>query len=439
MELTEDYINEISPDTPSTKNANKLLSKTQWLVKKSNRAIWSEIYGSGKKPYLAQIDSQNIAFKCTCPSRKFPCKHGLALGLYVANNDLQKIVMDDEPLWVKEWIDKRKSKAITKTNKTPVKEKSPEVTQKQNNKKWSNAVLDVAIVELWLLDVVKIGISDFPSKHDEYWEKLKKRMVDIKLTGFNSFFNLLQTLDYGKDWEQKVLAILAEMHLLVQSIKHHEIFDDMFKTELGFLLGWSVSKQELLKNTETEVVDDKWIVVKVSLSENSGLTVRKVYLYGTATNHWAYILEFAHGNSYFTDLYVESVILQAKLLFYNGVLKTRAYLKVKGADEGFDKNLLKPFKNLDEAHENYKDVKMLFSWVSEYPQFVALCNVVEKDSRFYLVDEEDGLLPLLEFSMEKYFELISQTRGYFFDAFYLQTKEGVELLGFYQDEKVVSL
>ena len=45
MKITEDYINDISPDAPSTKNANKILSKTKWLVKKSDRAIWSEIYG----------------------------------------------------------------------------------------------------------------------------------------------------------------------------------------------------------------------------------------------------------------------------------------------------------------------------------------------------------------------------------------------------------
>ena len=45
---------------------------------------WGTIQGSGKDPYQACIDFSGPAFKCTCPSRKFPCKHGLGLFLIVA-------------------------------------------------------------------------------------------------------------------------------------------------------------------------------------------------------------------------------------------------------------------------------------------------------------------------------------------------------------------
>ena len=107
----------------------------------------------------------------------------MALGLYIAKNGLDNISKEDEPLWVKEWIDKRESKATTKANKPAPKEKSVEVIKKENEKKWSSAVANVAIVELWLQDVIKMGILDFPSKEYEYWEDLKKRMVDVKLTG----------------------------------------------------------------------------------------------------------------------------------------------------------------------------------------------------------------------------------------------------------------
>ncbi len=43
--------------------------------------------GSGRQPYQARVDLAEPAFKCSCPSRKFPCKHGLALLLLFAKTD----------------------------------------------------------------------------------------------------------------------------------------------------------------------------------------------------------------------------------------------------------------------------------------------------------------------------------------------------------------
>ena len=35
--------------------------------------------GGGRTPYQMSVGLTGPAFECTCPSRKFPCKHGLAL------------------------------------------------------------------------------------------------------------------------------------------------------------------------------------------------------------------------------------------------------------------------------------------------------------------------------------------------------------------------
>ena len=49
--------------------------------------IWGECQGSGSKPYLVGVDirTPEYASKCSCPSRKFPCKHALALLLLSAS------------------------------------------------------------------------------------------------------------------------------------------------------------------------------------------------------------------------------------------------------------------------------------------------------------------------------------------------------------------
>ncbi len=41
--------------------------------------VWGLCAGSAKQPYQAIVDLAGPAYKCSCPSRKFPCKHALAL------------------------------------------------------------------------------------------------------------------------------------------------------------------------------------------------------------------------------------------------------------------------------------------------------------------------------------------------------------------------
>ncbi len=47
--------------------------------------LWGLCAGSGKNPYQVVVDLSGPAYKCSCPSRKFPCKHALGLLLNWAN------------------------------------------------------------------------------------------------------------------------------------------------------------------------------------------------------------------------------------------------------------------------------------------------------------------------------------------------------------------
>lgn len=172
MEFTKDQILSLAPDQASISAGEKVYKKTAWDVKRSERALWAAIKGSGKNPYLTQIDLQNIAFKCSCPSRKFPCKHGLALGLYLCDQDLSHIPLEEEPLWVKEWIDKRQEKA----SKPAVKKvQSKEKRAEKITDKWQETAQSIEYFELWLSDLIKGGI--LPLSHYVYsdWQKTNKR------------------------------------------------------------------------------------------------------------------------------------------------------------------------------------------------------------------------------------------------------------------------
>lgn len=94
MTLNAHQILAHAPDAASAKVNSQLTAPHHWSnLGPSQIALWGECQGSGKNPYRTQIDLNGPAFKCSCPSRKFPCKHGLGLYLLRAADSARAEMM----------------------------------------------------------------------------------------------------------------------------------------------------------------------------------------------------------------------------------------------------------------------------------------------------------------------------------------------------------
>src|SRR5215469_13062520 len=107
ISITPEQAASLAPDAPSLKAARSLATPRPWsTLGRDDRSFWGACQGSAKDPYLTQVDWQGPAFKCTCPSRKFPCKHGLALLLLLAEQPA-RFEQSAAPEWVASWIQSR--------------------------------------------------------------------------------------------------------------------------------------------------------------------------------------------------------------------------------------------------------------------------------------------------------------------------------------------
>src|SRR6202034_3296211 len=85
--LTTAQVLALAPDAASAKAGQGLGNPGKWVsLGRRERSVWGQCQGSGKDPYRTQADLTGPAFHCSCPSRKFPCKHGLGLLLILASN-----------------------------------------------------------------------------------------------------------------------------------------------------------------------------------------------------------------------------------------------------------------------------------------------------------------------------------------------------------------
>lgn len=110
MALTQETIAALAPDQPSLKAAAQQMKPAKWPLRARadvGDLVWGECQGSGANPYRVVFDAGDQGYKCTCPSRKFPCKHVLALMLMFVADD-SPFARAPTPDWVSDWVGRRR-------------------------------------------------------------------------------------------------------------------------------------------------------------------------------------------------------------------------------------------------------------------------------------------------------------------------------------------
>ncbi len=386
LTLTEDQILALAPDAASQKAGKDLGQMDKWVSYGADfTAIWGECQGSGSKPYQTQIDSQNIAFKCSCPSRKFPCKHGLGLLLLYAKNNAV-FSGKEAPGWVKEWIDKRgeKSEKIAENVAKPVDEAAQAKRQQARIKKVNEGIEELL---LWIKDVIRNGLLQIPGKESSF-RALSKRMVDAQAPGLAGIINTFEEINFYKEgWQSLLLDKLITLYLLITGYKNQESLSHEMKLEIAGLIGFAQSQEELKAK---DGIRDDWFVMGKQISEDAQLTIERNWLYGINTRKYALILQFYVKNQVKGLTLTTGSIIDAELVFYNPGLATRALLKQQ--HEWKPPVIVKGLNNWKESIAQQAADYENNPFTSEIPFIVEQLKPVIYNERWWLKDRDDNMM-----------------------------------------------
>jgi hypothetical protein len=107
---SRDQVLALAPDASSQKAAQGVAAPGKWSSRgATGTVLYGECKGSGAKPYSACVDLTEPAYRCSCPSRKFPCKHALGLLLMWSADGVPEV--QAVPQWVTEWLESRAERA----------------------------------------------------------------------------------------------------------------------------------------------------------------------------------------------------------------------------------------------------------------------------------------------------------------------------------------
>lgn len=333
--LTADAVAALAPDAASLKAARGLLGLKGWgNLGADAEAAWGECQGSGAKPYQTQVDLRGAApaFKCSCPSRKFPCKHGLALMLLRLQAPTAFVAA--RPGWVGEWLDGRKERAEKKEVKQAAAVQAaadPAAREARLAQRWNRALKALPELKRWLADQVERGLGTLDAATRPQWETIAARMVDAQCPGLGARIRAAAALlGGGTAAPLKLLRELGQLQLIADALERQESLSEPQRADLMVQLGWPTAREEVLALGER--LRDHWTVLGQIEEERDGkLRERRVWLAGARSGRMALLLDHAHGDRPYETLYVTGTAFEVELVYYPGSAPLRALLDGEAA------------------------------------------------------------------------------------------------------------
>ncbi|WP_310485760.1 SWIM zinc finger family protein [Chamaesiphon sp. VAR_48_metabat_403] len=388
----------LAPDAGSVKNGKALATASKWQnLGGTERVLWGECQGSGKNPYQAQIDLSEPAFKCSCPSRKFPCKHGLGLFLlHTSHTNL--FTQAAPPTWVQDRIDKRSQTAQKKEEK----QKAPvdEVAQAKRQQKRSDKVgAGIADLDLWLQDLMSAGLAEAQAQSYSFWDGMAARLVDAQAPGLARRVRQLAGVanSGAADWASQLLIDLSQIHLIIQGYQRQESLSPELAAEIRTQIGWTTSQDDLLGLLQREEItshQDDWLVMgkSLSLDPTSNLQTQRIWLRGQNSDRDALILNFAVRNQPLDVSWLPGSLVPAGAIFFPSSYPLRA-IAIERQDARQPATIAGD-ATIELAIDRYRQGLIQNPWLEAFPLFMQDVIPSYYDGNWSIVDRDNNYLPL---------------------------------------------
>ncbi|HET8992407.1 MAG TPA: SWIM zinc finger family protein [Rhodococcus sp. (in: high G+C Gram-positive bacteria)] len=381
-----EQITAAAPD-PASMSAARRLSAVWSGTGRSERSLWGLCRGSGSKPYTIAVDLTGPAFRCTCPSRKFPCKHALSLLTQWAADNLPE---SPEPEDVAEWLDTRAEKAGRTTTATDSGGTSKTPDPATALRRAERVTAGLTDLERWLTDRIRSGLGSVAHDYATY-DAVASRMVDAQAPGVAAMLRTLPGVaTSGTDWPTRLLAEYSRIYLLIRAYLDVDSLPEPLARSVHSHLGFPTKIDEVRREP---AVRDHWHVLACRVTEDSRVYTRKVWLRGRDSRRWAILLDFTHGTQRFPDAApVVGTTIDADLHFHPAGAPLRAQLGTRHGPPASISTL--PGTDLDEALADYADALAADPWTRSWPMLLDAVTPTHSDDGWHLVDEHGRALPL---------------------------------------------
>lgn len=391
-----DQVLALAPDAASRKAGGKLAAAGPWSEAGSSDegTVWGLCKGSGSKPYQTVVDIADAAgpaYKCTCPSRKFPCKHALGLLLLWAGED-GAVPTGKAPDWAEEWLAGRHKRAQEKRAAggagSPSGGTDPEAARRRAERRAERVGAGATELERRLTDLLRGGLASAEQAGYGLWEETAARMVDAQAPGLAARVRELGAIPgSGPGWPVRLLEECALLHLLDQGWLRRDGLPEGLAATVRSRVGLPVS-------ADGPPVRDRWLVLAQYDTADAKLTTRRIWLHGAESDRTCLLLSYgAAGRAPELALPV-GLALEAEVSAYPGAGQPRVALGEQFAPPA-PAAIRPPGVTTSRAAARYGEALRDDPWLDAVPMTLDRVIPTPDGESWQLADaDEDAALPL---------------------------------------------
>jgi len=376
-----------APDAGSVKAARGLANLRTWSdLGCTESLVFGRCQGSGKLPYQVTVDLTGPAYRCTCPSRKFPCKHGLALLLlWVEHGDAVGEVAAAAD-FAGEWAGDRARRSAARPGAVV----DPEARARRQAEREATMSAGIDEFERWLGDLVRQGLAGARRQPYAFWDEMASRLVDAQMPGLAERVRGVSGHLAGRlDWADVLLAEAGRWQLAVHAWRARDRLGDELVGDLRVFLGWHRRGDEVAGFPR---LADRWVVAGVRQDELERIVSQRTWLYGETTGRWVLLLDFAAAGATLRTAQTVGSVVDAALALHPGSDPPRGVL---GEDhQVVGSGALPAATGVAATVDRLSSWLAANPWRERLPVAVAEVVVVPDQDRWWLQDSTGDRLPL---------------------------------------------
>lgn len=324
---TAEQVLDLAPDAASRRAGSRLGTAGPWSETGGSGAgaVWGLCKGSGSRPYATVVDTSGPAYKCSCPSRKFPCKHALGLLLLWAGDE-GTVPEAAAPGWAEEWLAGRRTRERRQEDRAADGGQSPRTAdpvaaRRRAERRAARITAGAAELEQRLTDLLRGGLAAAERSGYGPWEETAAHMVDAQAPGLAARVRELGAIPgSGQGWPVRLLEESALVHLLDRAWLGMDRLPDSLAATVRTRVG-------LTAPAEGPAVRDDWLVLAQYDSADARLTTRRIWLYGRRTGRTALLLSFGAAGRAPQLALPPGLMIDAEIVPHAGAGQLRAELR----------------------------------------------------------------------------------------------------------------
>ncbi len=394
MQLTLEQVMELAPDASSASAGRKLGTASVWRNPgQSPEALWGECQGSTL--YQVRVDLSDLTIKCSCPSRKFPCKHGLGL-LVLAADQPAALPIAEPPEWVAEWLGRRSADATKRETTRAEKTARPVATRSRSaDKRLARVTEGLDGLDLWMNDLIRNGLAAVETQPVTFWERQAARMVDAQAPGMAARLRRMSLIPYSSpDWPEKLLAQLGKLALLTEAFRRLQDLDPALQEDIRQAIGWTLIQEEVAERGDA--VEDDWYVLGQRVTgDDEKLRTQWTWLLGSRTGRYGLVLQFSAAGRPFGESFLPGTCQHATLAYWPSSFPQRALVLSRSGGPTPIRGEMPGFDSLRGFLVSVAEATGRQPWLDRFPCVLKqVVPVRDSAGRWWVRDREGCALPL---------------------------------------------